>query len=63
MEAVTGGVLLKAMFLDISQNSQENTYARASFLIFHIQISLGNKFQLKRIIWMVMDQIWPVLPV
>ena len=34
-----------------------------SFLIFHIQISLDNKFQLKRIIWMVMDQIYPVLPV
>ena len=31
-EAATGGVLSKKVFLDISQNSQENTYARASFL-------------------------------
>ena len=29
----TGGVLLKKVFLEISQNSQENTCARVSFLI------------------------------
>ena len=32
-EAATGGVLLKKLFLKISQNSQENTCARVSFLI------------------------------
>ena len=31
-ESATGGVLWKKMFLEISQNSQENTSARASFL-------------------------------
>ena len=30
---VTGNVLLKNMFLKISQNSQENTCVRVSFLI------------------------------
>ena len=29
----TGGVLLEKLFLKISQNSQENTCARDSFLI------------------------------
>ena len=32
-EAATGGVLLKKVFLEISQNSQEKTCARDSFLI------------------------------
>ena len=32
-EAATEGVLWKKMFLEILQNSQENTCARASFLI------------------------------
>ena len=32
-EAVTRGVLLKRVFVEIWQNSQENTCARASFLI------------------------------
>ena len=32
-EAVTRGVLCKKVFLEISQNSQENTCARVSFLI------------------------------
>ena len=32
-EAVTRRCSVKKVFLDISQNSQENTYARASFLI------------------------------
>ena len=32
-EAATGGVLSKKMFLEISQNSQENTCARVYFLI------------------------------
>ena len=32
-EAATGGVLLEKVFLQISQNSQENTCARVSFLI------------------------------
>ena len=31
-EAATGGVLQEKVFLEISQNSQENTCARASFL-------------------------------
>ena len=32
-EAVTGGVLLEKVFLEISQNSQENTCGKVSFLI------------------------------
>ena len=32
-EAASRGVLLKEVFLEISQNSQENTCARVSFLI------------------------------
>ena len=32
-EAATRGVLQKKLFLEISQNSQENTGARVSFLI------------------------------
>ena len=32
-EAATRGVLQKKVFLEISQNSQENTCARVSFLI------------------------------
>ena len=32
-EAATRGVLEKEVFLEISQNSQENTYVRVSFLI------------------------------
>ena len=33
VEAATGGVLWKKVFSEISQNSQENTCARLSFLI------------------------------
>ena len=32
-EAATRGVLFEKVFLEISQISQENTYARVSFLI------------------------------
>ena len=32
-EAATGGVLEEKVFLEISLNSQENIYARVSFLI------------------------------
>ena len=32
-EAATGGVLQKKVFLKVSQNSQENTCARVSYLI------------------------------
>ena len=32
-EAATGGVLQERVFLEISQNSQENSCARLSFLI------------------------------
>ena len=32
-ETATGGVVLKKMLLNISQNSQENTCARVSFII------------------------------
>ena len=35
----TGGVLLEKVFLEISQNSQENTCARVSFLI-KLQVTL-----------------------
>ena len=31
-EAATGGLLLEKLFLEISQNSQENTCVRVSFL-------------------------------
>ena len=40
-EAATGGVLQKKVFLEISQNSQENTCARVSFLI-KLQASVRN---------------------
>ena len=33
LETATRGVLCKKVFLEISQNSQENTCARVSFLI------------------------------
>ena len=33
IEVVTGGVLTEKLFSKISQNSQENHYTRASFLI------------------------------
>ena len=33
LKAVTGGVLLKEVFLKVSQNSRENTCVTASFLI------------------------------
>ena len=33
IEAATGGVLWKKVFLEISENSQENACARVSFLI------------------------------
>ena len=33
IEAATRGFLYKSVFLEISQNSQENTCARISFLI------------------------------
>ena len=33
LEAATRGVLYKKVFLEISQNSQENNRARVSFLI------------------------------
>ena len=32
-ETVTGGILLKNLFLEVSQNSQENSIARLSFLM------------------------------
>ena len=32
-ETATGGFLLEKLFLEIPQNSQENTYARFSFWI------------------------------
>ena len=34
-EAATGGVLEEMMFLEISQNAQENTCARVSILILN----------------------------
>ena len=37
-EAATRGVLCKKVFLEFSQNSQENTYAIVSFLI-KLQVS------------------------
>ena len=33
LEAATRGILCKKLFLEISQNSQENTCARVCFLI------------------------------
>ena len=46
VEASTRGVLWKKVFLEISQNSQANTCARASFLI-KLQAS-GLQLYLKR---------------
>ena len=46
IEAVIRGVLLKKVFLEISQNSQENSCARVSFLI-KLQ-ALGLQLYLKR---------------
>ena len=43
LEAATGGILLKKVFLEISQNSQENTSARVSFLI-KLQKRLCNRY-------------------
>ena len=40
-EAATGGVLWKKVFLEISQNSQENTCVRVSFLI---KLQASTKF-------------------
>ena len=53
-EAATGGVLLKKMFLEISQNSQENTCAKDSFLImdsFLIFTGLIPAILLKKSLW------------
>ena len=43
-EAATRGVLYKKVFLKILQNSQENTCARASFLINFIKIPVNFVF-------------------
>ena len=43
-EAATRGVLYKKVFLEILQNSQENTCARASFLINFIKIPVNFVF-------------------
>ena len=48
-EAATGGVLQKKVFLEISQNSQENTCASVSFLI-KLQIS-GLQLYWKKRLW------------
>ena len=40
-EATSRGVLYKMVLLEISQNSQENTCARTSFLI-KLQVEAGN---------------------
>ena len=48
-EAATRGVLWKKVFLEISQNSQENTCARVSFLIKHL--CLGPATLLKKRLW------------
>ena len=44
-EAATKGVLCKKVFLEISQNSQENTCARVSFLI-KLQAVSNNQMKL-----------------
>ena len=48
-EAATGGILLKNVFLEISQNSQENTYVRVSFLV-KLQV-WGLQLYLKNRLW------------
>ena len=53
-EAATRGALCEKVFLEISQNSQENTCARASFLIklqasasyFHMKTTILVGFQM-----------------
>ena len=42
-EAATGGVLDKKVLLEISQNSQENTCARVSFLMNFIKKETPGK--------------------
>ena len=42
-EAATGDVLYEKVLLEISQNSQENTYARVSILI-KLQATSGRLF-------------------
>ena len=42
-EVTTGGVLLVKVFLEISQNSQENTYGKVSFLIkLHAEVTTSD---------------------
>ena len=50
-EAATRGVLYKKVFLEISQNSQENTYARVSFLRDCFYKDFFNKYDSFLRIW------------
>ena len=50
-EATTRGVLSKKVFLKISQNSQENTCARLSFLIKLQVLGLRPAALLKKKLW------------
>ena len=52
-EATTRGVPLKKVFLKISQNSQENTCARASFLI-----KLQAEITIARVYFLIKLQAW-----
>ena len=52
IEAATRGVLWKKVFLEISQNSQENTFARVSFLItLQAKTSLDDCFWMYLVSW------------
>ena len=50
-EAAIGGVLQKNVFLEISQNSQENTCVRVSFLIKLQTSGLRPATLLKKRLW------------
>ena len=50
-QAATGGFLLKNMFLEISQNSKENTCARVSFLISLFFNKIAGLTLLKKRLW------------
>ena len=61
IEAVIRGVLLKKVFLEISQNSQENSCARVSFLI-KLQASISNFFQKQTLVQLFSFELCGISP-
>ena len=56
IEAVTHRCSVKKVFLEIPQNSQENTCARASFLI-KLQVFSKNTFFTEHLRWLLLLQL------